>query len=148
MAQNSSCGRTKEEREDHLRSCGFAPIASGKGSHSIWSNARVKSLYEQGHKIEVPAYLVTVGQKPWEIALCDDPAGKTWHKIEKHATCCKDFLDNNDATIARAQAQKATRDQFRANMEEICAWRKNVKHCLRMGQEVPKAPACYTALQR
>jgi hypothetical protein len=137
---SSKSGRTKEERENLLRECGFVPAHAGKGSHEQWEHPELKALMKS-RTIAVPANLLSnPAQKPWEETLPGDPASGTWHRISKYARWCQ-------TTVAEIQAEatveKRRRDicrKFRAVSQDYCQWKKDVRHWIKAGLGIASAP--------
>lgn len=143
MASRSSSGATKEEREDFLRAQGYTQARTGKGSHQIWENHEMKTLC-RSKNISMPENLRSNAvQNPWEVTLPCDPASGTWRAIKKQAEWASHTVSEITDSSQKDAAQCEIVRQFHAALEEVCAWKKSVKHALRMGQDAPKAPESY-----
>jgi hypothetical protein len=140
MASNSKSGLTKEERRDFLCEHGFVPLHSGKGSHEIWTHPELKKLSRK-HPIIPPANILSnTAQKPWETTLCGNPGEGTWNSMVKHAKWCQETVEQIKTKDLREQQRTETARQFRASVQQICQWRKDVKHWLKSGLKVSEAP--------
>lgn len=150
MASKSRSGLTKEEREKFLRSHGFMPVRSGKGSHQLWEHPELK-LLARSHHISPPDNLMSKrSQQPWETTLCADPGGGTWHGMVKHAKWCQGTVEQIKASSEHEVQRCKIVRQFREAVESTCRWKKNVKKHLRAGlkaAEAPKAPIGHDELQ-
>ena len=140
MAAKSRSGLTKEEREDFLRDRGFAPSRSGKGSHELWENPELK-LLARSHNIAAPANLLAnISQKPWETTLCSNPARGTWRSMVKHAQWCQQTVEQIKAASEHDRLRCKIASQFRKAVGEIRQWKKNLRHHLKAGLPLEKAP--------
>ncbi|MBI3441292.1 MAG: hypothetical protein HY052_05760 [Proteobacteria bacterium] len=140
MASNSRSGLTKEERARFLQDHGFSPLRSGKGSHELWENPELK-LLAHSHHIMPPANLMSnSSQKPWEITLCDNPGGGTWHSIEKYAQWCQGTIEKIKTSSDHERRRCEIARQFRKAVHDMRQWRKDVKHHFSAELDIARVP--------
>lgn len=138
-----TCGLNKEKRVSFLKEHGYILADQGKGSHTIWVNPEMKSVALSNHIVMPENLRSNIAQKPWEITLPCDPASGTWHTIQRQAEWCMKALEQARHLEQADVLKTSISEQFRAAKKEITEWKHTVKHCLKMGQEPPHAPACY-----
>lgn len=140
MASRDRSGLNGHQRERFLREHGFEKVRSAKGSHAVWEHAALKEL-SRTHKVSIPANILSGGaQCAYELILPEDPASGTWKKLEKQAEWCAETVKLVHQTAAHEQMRQAMLREFHAAVEEVCDWKKRVKHWVKSGLDPAKAP--------
>lgn len=140
MSKKAS-GTSPREREDFLKRHGYTKIRSCNGSHDVWHHLLLKKLYEDSPKnpLEMPANIRSCEQQsPWAVTLPDNPAHATWIRLQKQVQWAKEAFEQ-----AQSKTDTLHIDNFKTRALQrslIKAWKKAVKHSLKLGQVPPTRP--------
>jgi hypothetical protein len=139
----SKSGTHRHERERALLDLGFQQLRSAKGSHVIWEHPVLKEL-ARTNKVEAPINLrQNPAQPPWEVPVPCDPAVGTWGKIMKFAKWANETSNQLLGVGVEPDPRVETKRAFLQARNEICEWKREVKHRLRAGLEPNAPPASY-----
>lgn len=154
MSSKSRCGYTQKEREDFLKSLGFALDHTAKGSHSVWVHEGLRQFSASSGKIIdcPPNMLDNVQQKCWEISLSNDPAFGKWQALAKRAQWVSDLFQNlTSGSYNPAAEQRRLREEFRDAFSGFTAWKKEVRNWLKAGlplKDAPRQTVSYDMVER
>jgi hypothetical protein len=144
MAANSKSGLSKFERDKFMYDHGFVPLPNrGKGDHTVWDHAGIRELAKKQAVNCPPNLLHNVAQPAWQHTVPDNPATGTWHRIAKHAEWCQETLAALSGASADEQRRRKAKQEFLEARQDICDWKRDVKHRLRAGLDTRPAPAAY-----